>query len=127
MSKVNTNELIEIWEDLAGGFGGECPFQNAEDILNTIDTIDLGHVPWETFFLKYPGELPDDNPPMWMMKEYHVWFRDPHKVIHAILANRDFDGEIDYSPHRIFIGGKHKFSNVMSSDWAWKQVVCELK
>lgn len=44
-----------------------------------------------------------------------------------MLANKDFDGEIDYSPHRIFIDGKHKFSNLMSSDSAWRQAVCALK
>ena len=123
MSKANTNELIEIWEDLAGQYGGERPFRNVQDILNTIDAIDLGHVPWETFSLEYPGELPDSNPPSWMTKEYRVWFRDPRKIIHAILANKDFNGEIDYSPHQIFVDGKRKYSNFMSGDWAWKQAV----
>lgn len=127
MSKANVNELIEIWEDLAGRLSGERPFRNAEDILKTIDEIDLGHVPWETFSLEYPGELPDSDPPTWMTKEYCVWFRDPRKVMHAMLANKDFDGEIDYSPHRIFVGGKRKFSNFMSGDWAWRQAVCTLK
>ena len=127
MSKANTNELIEIWEDLAGRSGGEHPFKNAEDILKTIDKIDLGHVPWEKFTLEYPGDLPDANPPTWMTKEYTVWFRDPRKVIHTILANKDFDGEVDYSPHQILIGGKYKFSNFMSGDWAWRQAVCRLQ
>lgn len=54
MSKANVNEPIKIWDDFAGGFGGECPFRNAEDILNTIDAIELGHIPWETFSLEYP-------------------------------------------------------------------------
>jgi len=127
MSKANTNELIEIWEDFATEFGGERPFRNAEDILNTIDAIDLGHVPWETFSLEYPGELPESNPPTWMTKEYRVWFRDPCKIIHAILANKDFDGEINYSPHQIFIDGKRKFSNFMSGNWAWRQAVGGLR
>ena len=63
------------------------------------------------------------NPPSWMTKEYRIWFRDPRKIIHTILANKDFDGEIDYSPHQIFVDGKWKYSNLMSSDWAWKQAV----
>ena len=123
MSKANTNDLIEIWEEFAERFGGGCPFRNAEDIINTIDEIDLGHVPWETFSLEYPGELPESNPPTWMTKEHRVWFRDPRQVIHSILANKDFDGEIDYSPHQIFVDGKRNFSNFMSSDWAWRQAV----
>ena len=123
ISKANTNELIKIWEDLAGQYSGECPFQNVQDILSIIDMIDLGHVPWETFSLEYPGELPDFNPPSWMTKEYHIWFHDPHKIIHTILTNKDFDGEIDYSPHQIFIDGKQKYSNLMSGDWAWRQAV----
>ena len=123
MSKANTNELIAIWEDLAGQHGGDRPFRNAQDILNVIDTIDLGHVPWETFTLEYPGELPDSNPPSWMTKEYRIWFRDPRMIIHTILANKDFDGEIDYSPHQTFVNGKRKYSNFMSGNWAWKQAV----
>jgi hypothetical protein len=123
MSKSNTNELIEIWEDFSGKPNNEQPFRNAEDILSTIDEIDLGHVPWEKFSLQYPGELPESNPPTWMTKEYHVWFRDPRKIIHLILANKDFDHEIDYSPHQIFVDGKRKFSNFMSGDWAWRQAV----
>ena len=123
MSKANTNELIEIWEDLAGQYGGERPFRNTQDILKTIDAINLGHVPWETFTLEYPDDLPNYNPPSWMTKEYRVWFRDPRQIIHAILANKDFDGEIDYSPHQIFVDGKRKYSNLMSGDWAWRQAV----
>jgi len=123
MSKANTNQLIEIWEDLAGQYGGERPFRNAQDILTIIDTIDLGHVPWEMFSLEYPDDLPESNPPSWMTKEYRIWFRDPRKVIQAILANKDFDGEIDYSPHQIFVNGKRKYSNFMSGDWAWRQAV----
>jgi hypothetical protein len=119
MSKSNTNELIEITEDLAG----KRPFQNTEEVLNVIDEINLGHVPWEMFSLEYPGELPDSNPPSWMTKEYRIWFRDPRMLIHTILGNKDFDGEIDYSPHQIFVNGKRTYSNFMSGDWAWKQAV----
>ena len=106
MSKAETNELIEIWKDFGSQCDGEHPFWNAQDILNAIDAINLGHMPWETFTLEYPGELPETNPPSCMMKEYCVWFRDPRQVIHGILTNHDFDGEIDYAPHQIFVGGK---------------------
>ena len=57
MSKANTNELIEIWEDLARQHGGDRPFQNAQNVLGTIDAINLGHIPWEMFSLEYPSEL----------------------------------------------------------------------
>ena len=124
MSKSITNELIEIWEDLVGQYGGERPFQNAQDILNIIDAINLGHVPWETSSLEYPGKLPNFNPPSWMTKEYCIWFQDPRKIIDTILPNKDFDGEIDYSPHQIFVNGTWKHSNFMSADWAWRQAVC---
>ena len=50
------------------------------------------------------------------MKEYCIWFCNPRKIIYTILANKDFDGEIDYSPHQIFIDRKRKYSNFMSSD-----------
>jgi len=77
MSKANTNELIEIWEDLAGQYGGKRPFQSIQDVLNIIDAINLCHIPWETFSLEYSRELPDSNPPSWMTKEYCIWFCDP--------------------------------------------------
>ena len=56
-------------------------------------------------------------------QEYCIWFWDPHKIIHAILANKDLDGKIDYSPHQIFVDRKWKYSNLMSGDWAWRQAI----
>ena len=122
MSKTQTNKLIEIWEDLADQHRGEQPFQNTQDVLDTINEINLGHVPWETFSLKYPDE-PPFNAPSWMTKEYRVWFCDPREVMHMILKNQDFNGEIDYCLHQIFVDGKQKYLNFMSANWAWNQAV----
>ena len=37
-----------------------------------------------------------------MTKPYDVWYHDPRLLIHNLLANRDFNGEFDYTPFREF-------------------------
>ena len=41
-----------------------------------------------------------------------------------MLANLDFDGEMDYGPLHEFDGEERHLKNFMGGDWAWKQVVC---
>ena len=56
-----------------------------------------------------------------MTTEYHLWYRDPRAVIHNILAHSDLVDGIDYVPYREFVGGKRRYSDFMSGDWAWNQ------
>ena len=59
-----------------------------------------------------------------MDAEYEVWFCNPHILIHNILSNPDFDGELDYVPIQEYdMQGDYQFKNFMLGDWAWKQVV----
>ena len=93
-------------------------------MYNTIDSTPLGDLPWESFSLAYNGDVPEGDPPLWMSSEYDVWFRDPRGLVHNILSNPDFEGEIDYAPVQEYSSnGVHRFRDFMSGNWAWKQAV----
>ena len=120
--------LFDLWA-ASGDDGIEPPFANHNDLYETIDSIQLGDLPWTCFTVKYNGPLPvgDVVVPTWMMTEHDVWCRDVRLLMRSQLANLDFDGEIDYTPLQIFgPTGKREWSNVMSGNWAWKQAVSDL-
>jgi hypothetical protein len=58
-----------------------------------------------------------------MTTNYHIWYRDPQKVIHNIFANPDLADGIDYTPYREFENEKRRYCDFMSGDWAWMQCV----
>ena len=59
-----------------------------------------------------------------MTTKYQLWYRNPRAIIHNNLANPDLVNNIDYVPYREFVGGKQRYSDFMSGDWAWDQCVC---
>jgi len=104
--------------------GGVAPFASSEDLLDQIDQIKLGHVPWRSFTAAYShGQRPGPDSPLWMREEYEVWFRDPREIVHNILGNPEFSNGIDYIPYCDFVNGKRRWSEFMSGDWAWEQAV----
>ena len=110
----------------SGDNGTEPPFASHNDLYETIDSIKLGDLPWICFAVKYSGPLPvgEVMAPTWMMTEYEVWCHDVQLLMPSQLANPDSDGEVNYSPLQIFgPTGKQEWSNVMSGNWVWKQVV----
>ena len=121
MSQGDTDTLMRLWA--ATTPDGYAPFLNHQEMLATIDAIDLGDIPWQSFLVKYSGDIPPTNPPDWMLKEYTVYFRDPLSVVRSMIANPDFRGQFDYSPYMEFEDGKRRWTDVMSGDWAWKQAV----
>lgn len=123
MSAGNINILLDIWAATLYGTGRSPPFANADDLYHVIDSAALGDVPWESFKTKYEGDQPEHDVPAWMTAEYEVWFRDPRKIVHNLLGNPDFDGEIDYAPLREFCGSERRLENFMSGDWVWRQAV----
>ena len=58
-----------------------------------------------------------------MDEDYQLWYRDPRKVVHNILANLDFNATLDYSAYRDLQDGKRRYCNFMSGNWAWDQCV----
>lgn len=121
MSQADIDTLMRLWATTTSD--GLAPFQNHQEMLATIDAIKLGDIPWQTFSAKYCGEVPSNNPPDWMLKEYTVCFRDPLSVVRSMISNPDFKGQFDYAPYAEFEGGKRRWTDLMSGAWAWKQAV----
>ncbi len=126
MSKDEFNCLMQIWARTLSP-DRDPPFQDVRDMHDTIDAIELGGVPWQSFTITFKDtddEEPDDAP--WKAKSYDVWFRDPREIIKLQLGNRDFAGEMDYSPKKVYVREKKKrrYQDFMSGQWAWEQAVC---
>ena len=74
--KSHTSKKMD--EDSGNEFIGpepiDPPFNSTNHMYNIIDSIPLGNVPWEGFKVAYNGDIPEHNPPSWMMKTFEVWF-----------------------------------------------------
>lgn len=116
--------LLDLWAATLVKHHDNPPFAGHRDLYEVIDSTILGDVPWESFKVKYTGELPERDVPTWMNKGYDVWYRDPHLVAKNLAANPDFDGEFDYAPVcELLPDGSRQWKNMMSGDWVWDQVV----
>jgi len=64
--------------------------------------------------------MEDDVAP-WKFNTYDVWYRDPHQVIHNILASSELASEMDYVPYREYDTSNDQrcWEDFMSGDWAW--------
>lgn len=60
-----------------------------------------------------------------MSTKYQLWYHNPWKIIHNILANSDLADGVDYVAYRDFENGKQQYCDYMSGDWAWRQCVSE--
>lgn len=127
MSGGNIDILSELIARLLGPERGvDNPWASHEELYSIIDEIRQGDVPWESFTVKYNGELPDDQSsvPAWKLQGYEVWFRDPLKVLEQMLSNPSFKSEFDVAPKRLFNNGKRLYRDLMTGNWAWLQCVC---
>ncbi|KAI5989966.1 hypothetical protein EDD15DRAFT_2370292 [Pisolithus albus] len=105
MSAVSLNVLLELWAASLVEAGGRPIFSSCREMYQAIDDTDVGDVKWQSFTVKYTGDM-EANPAPWMDDEYDVWFRDLRKVVQNMLGNSEFAKEMDYQPFR---------------DWAWRQ------
>ncbi|TFY56705.1 hypothetical protein EVJ58_g7473 [Rhodofomes roseus] len=124
MSQGDVSTLMDLWAASLVAFGAKPPFSNAADMLTVIDSIRHGDAPWRSFTVRYQGALPEGgNPvPTWMTHEYTVWTRDARTLVHLLLGNEDFDGEIDYVPYcEMDAEGKQRLTNFFSGNWGWRQ------
>ncbi|KAG1889155.1 hypothetical protein F4604DRAFT_1876911 [Suillus subluteus] len=122
MSAGQIDTLLDLWAATLIQYNDSPPFASHHDLYDTIDSTPLGNIAWESFSMSYKGVKPAENVPPWMKVTYEVWFRDPRLLIHNILTNPDFDGEIEYTPYRDYDDNNQRcFKNFFSSDWAWKQ------
>ncbi|OBZ70718.1 hypothetical protein A0H81_09500 [Grifola frondosa] len=115
------DDLLNLWTASMLKYNDRGPFPNHADLYRTIDSTALGDVKWESFEMSYSGTLPESNIPRWMTAKYDVWFRDPRTIVRNMLANPDFDGEMDFAPYMEFVDGERRLKDFMSGDWAWQQ------
>ncbi|KAJ6631644.1 hypothetical protein B0H10DRAFT_2159848 [Mycena sp. CBHHK59/15] len=100
--------LAALYKDM------DPPSADHKDLYSTIDVIQQGDVPWQSFSVTYTGPLPESE-------KYEVWFRSPLGIFEKQLANPDFKDEMDWAPKRIFKGGKHQYVDLFSGNWVWEQ------
>ncbi|KAJ7712748.1 hypothetical protein DFH07DRAFT_872806 [Mycena maculata] len=120
MSGSAINELMQNWASRHES-AGDPPFSDHEDLYNTIDATEIGHVPWESFSVSYNQPIAPGDVSPWKTQEYLVHFRDPRKVLQQQLANPDFKGEMDFAPKRVTVDGSREYEVIMSGNWAWRQ------
>jgi hypothetical protein len=124
ISESKINELLDIWAADVFHHKDSPPFADCKDVYNTIDSIPLGDVPWQSFAAGYQGQRPDIGSPPWMDSTYEVLFRDPLAVVHNMLRNPDFNGEFDYVPFWEYkANGERCYQDFFSGDWVWMQAV----
>ncbi|KAG2116276.1 hypothetical protein DEU56DRAFT_974984 [Suillus clintonianus] len=122
MSARQIDSLLDLWAATLIKHQDSPPFSGHRDLYDTIDATPLGELAWESFTMSYNGIKPAEDVPPWMTGTYEVWFRDPRLLVHNILANPDFDGEIEYVPYRDYNDNDQRcFKNFFSGDWAWNQ------
>ncbi|KAJ6622831.1 hypothetical protein B0H10DRAFT_1944422 [Mycena sp. CBHHK59/15] len=93
-------------------------FADHKDLYATIDAIQQGDVPWQSFTVTYMGPLPESGEvPVWMTEKYEVWFRSPLGIFEKQIANPDFKDEMDWAPKRIFKDGKCQYVDLFSGNW----------
>ncbi|KAJ7027114.1 hypothetical protein C8F04DRAFT_1288082 [Mycena alexandri] len=121
MSAGAIDELMQNWAARPKS-AADPPFADHEDLYNTIDATDIGHVPWESFEVTYDQPIPPGDTTPWKTKAYTVHFRDPRKVLQQQLANPDFKSEMDFAPKRVFAeDDSREYQDFMSGNWAWRQ------
>jgi hypothetical protein len=126
MSAGDIDSLLKLWAGTLAKYDDTAPFKSHKDLYETIDATTLGDANWKSFSTTYTGVLPQRVIPSWMKATYDVWYRDPHDLIHNMLANPDFDAEFDCSPFQEYDkDGNHCFQDFMSSNWAWAQAVSQ--
>jgi Plavaka transposase len=118
------NTALDMWQAAVLKHGENVPWTNAQDLYDTIDSIQLGDAPWKVHKISYQGPRPPGTPPKWMTEKYELCTRDSRLILNNQLASSEFKGETNFVPYQQFNGeGKRIWSNLMSADWAWKQAV----
>lgn len=126
MSKDEFNCLMQIWAHTLHPHD-DPPFVDVNDMHATIDAIQHGDAPWQSCTISFKeasdNAEPDSAP--WKVKTYEVWYRDPQVILKLQLGNRDFAGEMDYAPKKVYDSEKKKrrYQDFMSGQWAWEQAV----
>ena len=102
------------------------PWDNAEQLYATIDSIYAGEIGWKTLRFSYTGPKPS-TPPHWMEQAYDLNLRDILGLLEQQLASTEFTGEFEYAPFQEFdFKGDRVYSHLMSAFWANHEAVRSL-
>ena len=105
------------------------PWDNAEQLYETIDCIDAGEIGWKTLKFSYTGPKPP-TPPQWMEQTYDLNVRDVLGLLEQQLASPEFEGQFEYTPFQEFDYEDNRvYSHLMSAFWAnceavWYSLIC---
>ncbi|KAH9029736.1 hypothetical protein EDB84DRAFT_1562744 [Lactarius hengduanensis] len=122
-SAAEIAEGLNLWSATSFKHGSTvgAPWRSAKEMYATIDTIEIGSLPFQTFMFQYTGPKPL-VPPCWMEEAYELNTRNILEVIQEQLATSDFKSQFDYVPYKEFNGrGERVWSNLMSGQWASMQ------
>jgi hypothetical protein len=102
------------------------PWDNAEQLYKTIDSIDTGEIGWKTLKFSYTGPKPL-TPPLWMEQSYDLNVRDVLGLLEQQLASSEFEGQFEYVPFQEFDSEDNRvYSHLMSAFWANREAVRSL-
>jgi hypothetical protein len=103
------------------------PYANNAELLETIDSVAHGDLPWKSFAVTYDGEIGDvDVTPEWKTKEFEVYYRDPLDVLRQQLGNPEYaeTKQMDYAPKQLVNEKSERvFSDYMSGNHPWRKAV----
>jgi len=125
-SEANIVEGLDLWRaaKIKESRNGDIPWGNADDLYNTINSIQAGHAPWRSYKFRYTGPKPQ-TPPQWMNETYDLNLRDVLIVLEQQLATTGFDSKFDYAPYQEYDPNHDRvYSNLMSGAWAFDEAAC---
>lgn len=132
LSAGDIDSLMDIWAlwNMEAGLDLDDirpPYDGANGLYATIDAIEHGDVTWQSFEVRYTGDMPDDiEAPDWMTRPHEVWFRDPKTILENQLRDKTFEKGIDYGPKRVTDkDGNRVYTDFMSGDWVWDEAVSQ--
>ncbi|KAG1844846.1 hypothetical protein DFJ58DRAFT_843939 [Suillus subalutaceus] len=108
MSAGDINKILHLWGITLAVHRDDPPFADYKDLYNTIDATPLDDVTWESFSLKYNGDKPAGECPLWMEQSH-----ENSKVELIIRPTRKFQEKDE----------QRRYKDFMSGDWAWQQAV----
>ncbi|KAH9951837.1 hypothetical protein B0H21DRAFT_843134 [Amylocystis lapponica] len=122
-SKGDIDQLLRIWaaKNVLDETGQGPIFEDSEDLLNIIDSIEYGESTWDSFQVKYTGHVDADSP-AWKREAHTVHTRNSLGVARNMVTSADFHSRFDYSAFEEYTApNTRRWSNVMSGRWAYKK------
>jgi hypothetical protein len=126
-SERHINKGLDLWLAAAVKAGSDdtsVPWSSAQDMYETIDSIQDGDAPFKTIQFKWAGPIPEKTPPKWKTETYELVVRDIRIVTQHQLSTTDFKDSFNSRPYLQFNHkGERVLSNLMSGDWANNEAV----